>query len=101
MATFTKLKNGDWGVKVNGSASPGQQVTVDKKSGGTKTVKIAKVLWSGNGVSICAIEQRQTAGSRTYDNKTERDSGGVYCGYNCPVSGLKCCAKNGPCHDCQ
>ena len=29
------------------------------------------------------------------------DGDGPYCGYPCPVSGRKCCAKNGPCHDCQ
>lgn len=27
--------------------------------------------------------------------------GGYYCGYPCPVTNRKCCAANGPCHDCE
>lgn len=31
---------------------------------------------------------------------TERGHYDGYCGYDCPVSGRKCCPENGPCHDC-
>lgn len=55
-ATFTKLKNGSWGIRVNGTAKVGQTVTVTKKSGGSSEVTISKVIWTGNGVSICSIE---------------------------------------------
>lgn len=27
-------------------------------------------------------------------------AGSDYCGHECPVSGKRCCAANGPCHDC-
>jgi hypothetical protein len=63
-ATYTKLKNGDWGVRVpTESVSDGQSVVVAKKSGETKTEIIARVLWRGNGVALCAIEKGARTGS--------------------------------------
>ena len=55
MATWTKLKSGEWGVRVEGKATAGQTVTVTKKSGETQTVTVGKVLWTGNGVSLCTV----------------------------------------------
>lgn len=55
MTTYTKLNNGSWGVRVRGTATKGQKVTVTKKDGTTKTETIAAVLWSGDGVSLCSI----------------------------------------------
>jgi hypothetical protein len=54
-ATYTKLKSGDWGVRIEGAVKPGAIVTVTKKSGETKSETISKVLWMGNGISLCAI----------------------------------------------
>lgn len=56
MATFSKLKSGEWGIKVEGSVSAGQSLTVTKKSGQAQTVTVKAVVWSGNGVSLCSIE---------------------------------------------
>ena len=55
MNTYTKLKSGEWGIRVQGSARVGERVTVTKKSGESKMETIGKVIWSGNGVTICAI----------------------------------------------
>lgn len=59
-ATYTKLKSGDWGVRVEGGNAPtaGAKITVVKKSGESKVETIAKVVWSGNGVHLCAIGQQ-------------------------------------------
>jgi hypothetical protein len=55
-ATYTKLKSGEWGIRVTeGTVTEGQTVTVTKKSGETKEEVVAKVVWSGNGVTLCAI----------------------------------------------
>lgn len=62
-ATYAKLKNGNWGVRVVGSACEGQSVTVAKKSGETKIETIGKIVWSGNGVSLCAISTGERTGS--------------------------------------
>ena len=55
-ATYTKTKNGDWGIRVTGAKpSEGCKVTVTKKDGSTKTETVEKVLWSGDGVHLCSI----------------------------------------------
>jgi hypothetical protein len=46
-ATWTKLREG-FGVRVSGATpSPGQTIEVSKKSGGTSTVTIGRVIWRG------------------------------------------------------
>lgn len=57
-ATYSKLKSGEWGIRVPGATREGQTVTVTTKAGAAKTETVARVLWTGNGVSICAIAQR-------------------------------------------
>lgn len=45
--TYTKLKSGEWGVRVvGGKPAEGSAVRVTKKDGGTKTEVVAKVVWS-------------------------------------------------------
>lgn len=108
MASFKKLRNGSWGI--SGPSSEIREdavVTVTKRDGSTKTVTVTKVLWTGDGKSIAAISNG--SGSSGYVRAvrnahgyvTERGHYEGYCGYDCPVSGLKCCPDNGPCHDCQ
>lgn len=60
-ATYSKLRNGDWGVRVQGTATVGQTVTVRKKSGETKAERIASVVWVGNGISLCTVERSATS----------------------------------------
>ena len=60
-ATYTKLRSGEWGIRLIGRATEGQMVSVAKKSGETKSETIARVVWtgrdsrSGESVSLCAI----------------------------------------------
>jgi hypothetical protein len=74
MCTYAKLRDGSWGVKVPGKATAGQTVTVEKKSGERRTERIARVLWSGDGVSLCSIAV--VAKSASYGGRN-RQSG--YC----------------------
>lgn len=56
--TYTRLRNGDWGVRVPESdAAEGTSVLVRKRSGETKKEVIARVVWRGDGVAICAISR--------------------------------------------
>lgn len=55
MATWTKLRDGSWGLRVDGPVVAGQPVTARKKSGAITIETVARVLWAGNGVSLCAI----------------------------------------------
>lgn len=82
MATWTKLKSGDWGVLVDGTVSVGSIIEVRSKAGVVKSVKIEKVVSTGNGKSICAIEGATQAAS------TEKiPGGGRYTGKVCKVCG--------------
>jgi hypothetical protein len=56
-ASFTKLRDGSWGLRiVANSIVPGTTVQVRKKSGQTDTKTIGRVVWSGNGVFLCTIQ---------------------------------------------
>ena len=68
-ATYTKLKSGEWGVRVNGSIRTGDKVTVVKKSGASKVETVARVLWTGNGVSVCSIAQRASDSRTSVERK--------------------------------
>jgi len=59
MTTFTKLRDGNWGIRVEGEAAPapGARVTVTKRNGRSSTVTVATVLPAVNGVTVCTIEQ--------------------------------------------
>ena len=53
--TYTKLKTGDWGLRIQGSVKPGDAVTVSKKNGDVKRETVGKVVWTGNGISLATI----------------------------------------------
>lgn len=67
MATYTKLKDGSWGVRAQGKVTVGASVTVTKKDGSTKVETVKAVLWTGpdsktqQTISLCAITQRENA----------------------------------------
>lgn len=74
-ATYTKLKSGNWGIRVQGEAKAGDYVSVTKKDGTTKTERIERVVWTGNGISLCAIKRAGGYGrSRRYGSDGLRDA---------------------------
>lgn len=96
--TYTKLRNGDWGLRgPTKDVQAGAAVTVTKRSGETKRETVGSVLWSDDKMAIASI----AASSAHSSGSSYRPRKGVdYCGYPCPVSGRRCTASN-PCHDCQ
>jgi hypothetical protein len=69
-ASYTKLKSGEWGVRIVGTASAGQTITVTKKDGTSKQETITKIVWSGNGITLAAVAQRapQASKSKSYSD---------------------------------
>lgn len=61
-ASPIKLRNGNWGAKARGAVREGDEIRITTKAGKTWTAIVAKVVWSGNGVAICATEN--SGGSR-------------------------------------
>lgn len=62
--TYTKLRSGEWGVRLAQEAKlkPGDTVTVVKKSGESKVETVRSVVWSGQGITLLAIEIRDRNG---------------------------------------
>jgi hypothetical protein len=91
--TYAKLKNGEWGIK---SAIPlkDDYVTVTKKSGETKLEHISGKVWSGNGVHLYAIFQRQPTASAHGQRCAEcgRPGAKIECSDSSGIRGL-CCPR--------
>jgi len=54
IATPQKLRSGEWGARVQGEVSEGDTVTIRTRSGKEWQARVTRVVWSGEGVSICA-----------------------------------------------
>ena len=82
MATYTKLKDGSWGVRAAGKLAAGATITVTKKDGSTKTETVKSVLWTGpdsktrETISLCSIAQQQGGGSSSRQPGTCVNCGG-------------------------
>lgn len=105
--TYTKLKDGSWGVRATGGQhlTAGATVTVAKRDGTTKTETIKAVLWSGDGVTLASIAAGKSAG-KNYDPQKFNGYGARRGGYS------KACVTGGNCssfgsgrscggHDCD
>jgi hypothetical protein len=46
-ATFTKLRSGEWGLRVIGKAGPGDRVLARRQSGQAQILVCGEVVWSG------------------------------------------------------
>jgi len=96
-ATYTKLRSGDWGIRVQGSVEAGAVLTVTKKSGEAKAETVAKVVWSGNGITLCAIGQsaRPTSASNGRGRNWDPDK---FNGYGAKRGGyVRTCKTGGNC----
>ena len=117
MTTFTKNKQtGNYDIIGLVTEVAVGQCRVTKKDGTTKWVTISRVSRPFVGKfgplkgQQCVIgtvqsqrEQRQYE-QRQYESGRpvlRKNSQVYYCGYPCPVTHLKCCEANGPCHDCM
>jgi len=63
-ATPTKLRDGTWGARVRGTAAAGDTVTITTATGRSWDAQITRVVWSGEGVSICATSSLDRGASR-------------------------------------
>lgn len=97
-ATPTKLRNGNWGAKVQGTATEGSTITITTKKGKSWTATVSKVIWTGNGVSIVATDSvGRSSGRRGY----RRGDGGPRGSRACYMCGSYYCdgARGGLCED--
>lgn len=55
MVTYTKLRDGSWGVRGPVSEVTSGTVRVAKKDGTVRTEMVTRVVWTGNGVALATI----------------------------------------------
>ncbi len=52
-----KLRNGSWGARVaSETIQAGDTITITTKAGKTWDAEVVKVVWHGDGVSLCTTE---------------------------------------------
>ncbi|NCA14195.1 MAG: hypothetical protein EBS89_08700 [Proteobacteria bacterium] len=58
-ATYSKLRDGSWGLRIAGRVAPGEQVTVTKRSGETRTETVRHIIWQApdGSVTLAAIQK--------------------------------------------
>jgi len=94
-ATYTRLKDGSWGIRTTFAASAGSIVEVKKQSGEVKDEVVEKLIWSGSGVYLYAV--RQAAKKEAAQRSQKCDDCGapgatVACQDSSGISGI-CCAR--------
>lgn len=84
MASYTKLKSGEWGIRSSGTLFPGALVAVTTKAGKVKMEIVQRVVWTGKDrdgsqVTLASIEptDRPSSGSSRGNNAP----GGRTCSY--------------------
>lgn len=74
-ASPVKLRSGAWGARVaSTSVRRGDSIRITTRSGKSWTATVAKVVWSGSGVAICATEDE--ASNDTYTPRRGRSGAG-------------------------
>jgi len=104
-ATYTKMRNGAWGVRVAGVATVGQSIVISKRDGSSKAETVGVVLWTGiaqDGRQASLVTIAPTArSSAPYRNTVHyggRNGGYTRRGQPCGYPG--CTGKNF-CDDCS
>ena len=102
MPTFSKNRNtGQYDVLGEVGAVHIGAVTVNLKSGATRDVTVCSIS-SPFVAKFGELKGKQCVfGTVAEAGEPVPVPATAYCGYPCPVSGLPCNSKNGPCHDCQ
>ena len=96
-ATYTKLRSGEWGIRVRGEVRRGDKVTVVKKSGETKMETVAAVVWRGNGIPLCAVEGHSHGHSHSHGGRSSRREC-AECGEFIRSANQRCWETGGTCY---
>ena len=93
-ASPAKLKDGSWGARIaRTDVAPGQVVTIRTQAGKTWDARITRVVWTGDGIALCATESadRPARTGQVY----VRDA---FNGYGRPRGGFRrACKTDGNC----
>ena len=98
-ATPAKLRNGNWGARVKGApVSAGDVVQITTKAGKGWSARVIAIVWSGNGVTLCATESLDRKPLRRRATCSCSDPG-CECHHRC-MCGPECNCRGGNIYDC-
>ena len=60
-ATFTKLRNGEWGLRYEGTLSPGDVVQTKTKAGEIGTAEVEWVVYEKEGLCLATFSKTKKA----------------------------------------
>lgn len=87
-----KLRSGVWGAKVQSThVSEGDTITITTRAGKSWDARVARIVWRGDGVSICVTESLDRPKSRNWDPDAYNGRGAPRGGYR------KACVSDGNC----
>lgn len=94
-ATYSKLRDGSWGLRITGRVTPGEQVTVTKRSGETRTETVRHIIWQApdGTVTLAAIQKGGAAPRRNNPAELDRAENRAYTCDECGdfvVPGTRC-----------
>jgi hypothetical protein len=94
-ATYTRLRSGDWGLRIPVPADasppgPGEAVPVRLKDGRRKTENIGRLIWSGPGVVLASL-----ARPAPIREPSQRSASTPRRGDDCPLCAQYCVCDTG------
>jgi hypothetical protein len=101
-ATWTRLRDGSWGLRVaSEDVRSGETVTATRSNGSTSREIVGRIVWSGQGATICTIGQaaapaRTLAQRSRYRMGSGRGSAAQVAGYSGYCTDRPSCR----CYDC-
>jgi hypothetical protein len=101
MASPRKLRDGSWGIAVQGAVQVGATVTVRTAGGKEWQATISRVVWTGDGMSICATSS-SSGGARSRSPQrggSGRNARGTWTG--CPCGSVEEYSRDSDCRQCQ
>lgn len=99
-ATWTKLRDGSWGVRVAGPARAGERLTVTKRDGSSSLVTLGEVAWTDGAVSLCRVAADLTARTpRGARRTTAARTRGTWTGCSC--GSVEEYARESDCRSCR
>ena len=99
LATYAKLRDGSWGVKLNteNPPQPGTIIKVTKKSGETKEEQLKQIIFKGSGITLASIASGEpTPHGEIIPGREPKAKPGVC--YSC---GNRCKFPYTECWDCR
>lgn len=96
-ASPTKLRNGNWGARVQSTnVAAGDTVTITTRNGKSWEATVIRVLWTGNGVAVCATESGPPSPRRSYRMGSGHGRAAQVTGYSSYCTDNEYCG----CYDC-